>query len=267
MQDLFFYSAKIIWFLIRPDRLFLILLTTGLVLYYLGKQQTARRLLIVLLISAWTVSILPLGEWLSHPLNSQFATNPELPDRVDGIILLGGAVNIPRGDQWDQLELNKRGERLVHWLNLARRYPDARLVFTGGNGTLLEQQPSEASFIIGLIKKQQLDPGRLVLEDQSRNTAENVAYSYRLVNPRVGENWILITSASHMPRSVGLFCKQQWPVIPYPVDHNSPPQIELEFNFDPVALVDNLIWTIYEWAGLISYYLTGKIDQILPDGC
>lgn len=267
MQDLFFYSAKIFWAMVRPDRLFLILLTFSLILYYLGNQKAARRLLVVLLLSAWIISILPIGEWLSHPLNSHFATNPALPDRVDGIIVLGGAVNIPRGDQWGQLELNKRGERIIHWLNLARKFPDARLVFTGGNGTPFEQQPSEASFISELIKEQQLDPGRLILEDQSRNTAENVAYSYRLVNPRVGEKWILITSASHMPRAVGLFCKQEWPVIPYPVDHNSTPQIEFEINFDPVAQADNLIWTIYEWAGLISYYLTGKIDQLLPGRC
>ncbi len=143
MQDLFFYSAKIIWALIRPDRLFLILLTFSLILYYLGKQKTARRLLIVLVICAWTFGSLPVGEWISHPLNSHFATNPELPDQVDGIIVLGGAVNIPRGDQWGQLELNKRGERIVHWLNLARRYPEARLVFTGGNGTPFEQQPEQ----------------------------------------------------------------------------------------------------------------------------
>lgn len=267
MQDLFFYSAKIIWFLIRPDRLFLILLTLSLILFYLGKLQTAKKLLLVLLVCAWTFSVLPIGEWISYPLNSRFATNPELPERVDGIIVLGGAVNTLRSAQWNQLQLNKRADRLAHWLALAARYPEARLLFTGGNGTPFAQLPSEAGILNDFVKDRLLDPERLILEDESRNTAENVAYSHRLVKPRPGENWVLITSASHMPRAVGLFCKQDWPVIPYPVDHNSAPQIMFVPNLDPVSQVENLVWAIYEWTGLISYYLTNKIDRLIPNGC
>ena len=50
-----------------------------------------------------------------------------------------------------------------------------------------------------------LDSGRVIYEDRSRNTFENAVYTYDLVKPAPGEKWILITSAYHMARSVGVF--------------------------------------------------------------
>ena len=56
------------------------------------------------------------------------------------------------------------------------------------------------------------------MERRSRNTQENAEFSKALVAPKEGERWLLVTSAFHMPRSVGLFRKAGFAVEPYPVD-------------------------------------------------
>jgi uncharacterized SAM-binding protein YcdF (DUF218 family) len=78
---------------------------------------------------------------------------------------------------------------------------------------------------------------------------------------------VVITTAFHMPRSIGLFCKQNWPVIPYPVDHATNPEKLFKLNFNLADHVSSLTDASHEWVGLLAYFLTGKIDQILPKTC
>ena len=103
------------------------------------------------------------------------------------------------------------------------------------------------------------------MERRSRNTLENAEFSRDLVNPKPGERWLLITSAFHMPRSVGLFRKAGFAVEPYPVDWRTGDRFDLA-AFSTVG-ADGLTRTdtgIREWMGLIAYRLAGKIDQLLP---
>ena len=267
MQDLFFYTAKIGWLLFRPDSLFLILLTLTLILIWMGRNRSARSMLTLLVVLAWTISLLPIGGWLSYPLDTRFPTNPSLPERLDGIIVLGGSINIPHSDAWNQVETNDFSDRLFYFISLARQYPQAKLVFTGGNASVSGKGSTEADTVAQLLTSRGLGPERLYLENRSRNTEENVLYSYELVQPSSDENWLLITSAAHMPRSVGLFCKHDWPVIPFPVDHSSNPDRLFKVNLDPAGHAYGLVWALREWAGLTAYYLSGRIDQWFPTGC
>lgn len=94
-------------------------------------------------------------------------------------------------------------------------------MFSGGSGVLGHQEPKEAHYVAPVFARLGLDPTRIVFEDRSRNTAENAQLSKKKMNPTAGENWLLVTSAFHMPRAVGSFRKVGWPVIPYPVDYNT----------------------------------------------
>jgi uncharacterized SAM-binding protein YcdF (DUF218 family) len=267
MQDLFFYLSKSTWLLIKPDSLFLFALTLTGILWWRGYDRLARRLLVFLILMAWIVYIVPVGGWLKTPLDTRFETNPGLPERIDGVIVLGGSVITRASSYWQQLETNDYADRIIHFITLAQRYPTAKLVFTGGNASISGSGSTEAEHVRDLFKTRGIKNERIIIEDQSRNTAENAVYSKRLARPQPGENWILITSSTHMPRSVGLFCKQNWPVIPYPVDHGSVP--DGEFNPSPnlVHNVETLNQAVYEWIGLTAYYFSGKIDQWLPSGC
>src|SRR5690606_28536879 len=110
-------------------------------------------------------------------------------------------------------------------------------------------------------------PGRVMLEGESRNTWENAVESKAMAAPQAGENWILVTSAFHMPRSVGVFCSQDWELIPWPVDHRTSPDRGLRLEFDLSANLGLFTTAFREWLGLAAYFTTGRIASPFPGGC
>jgi uncharacterized SAM-binding protein YcdF (DUF218 family) len=143
---------------------------------------------------------------------------------------------------------------------LAHRYPHAKLVFTGGSGNPLMQDAREADYVKQLWIDIGLDPSRVIWERDSRNTYENAVASKALARPKPGENWVLITSAVHMPRAVAIFNKQNWKVIPYPVDYitTDTPIWQREFS------VSQNLWllseALREVIGKLAYQMTGKAN-------
>jgi len=150
---------------------------------------------------------------------------------------------------------------------LAKMYPDAKLVFTGGTGSLTKQDFKAADVAKNLLMQQGFDTSRIIFERESRNTYENVIYSKNLIPGGQGKNWILITTGWHMPRSLGIFCKQNWPVIPFPVDHQSRKNNLIRVNFDLAGNILTFKTAIKEWSGLVAYYLAGKTTSLLPSQC
>lgn len=265
MDNLFFLLSKIFWLLARPDALLLYLLALTLLLMYRNQWRWARRLLLTVTAMLTTLAILPIGSWMMAPLERQFPANPPLPERVDGIIVLGGFLNGALSRQWQQAELNDAAERGVAFAALAQRYPQARLVMSGGSA-LLVPGAREADYAALLLADLQIAPERALFERDSRNTIENVANSKMLAKPQPGENWLLITSATHMPRAVGVFCRQQWPVLAWPVDHRWSPEANRP-GFDLIGNWRVLNEALHEWLGLLAYHVAGKTDALLPSAC
>src|SRR5690349_25098099 len=110
---------------------------------------------------------------------------------------LGGSldteVSAARGD----LAMNEAAERLTKTLELARRFPDAKIIFSGGHGELRARGPSEAALAARWLEDLGVTPGRVLVEDRSRDTAENASLSKRLASPSPGQHWLLLTSAHH----------------------------------------------------------------------
>lgn len=267
MDSVYFVASKIVWPLISPDSLLLLLSLLGLLCLYLNKISYARILLSVSILSLTFIAVLPIHEWIALPLENRFSANPDLPDEIDGIIVLGGSVAPERSYYWDQVEINSRGERLIAFLNLGRRFPNAKLIFSGGSGGLSNQDLKEADIARIFFLEQGIPANRIIFERNSRNTYENVFNSKALVQPGPDEKWILVTSAMHMPRSVGLFCQQDWSVIPYPVDHNTSPGAMPRIEFMPASNLGALSNTIREWVGLVAHRLAGKTSSLLPGSC
>jgi len=267
MDTLFFYISKIIWLLISPDSLLLILIILSIVLLYIGKQQQAKILLSTVTILLIIIALFPIGEWLLYPLESRFQTNPPLPDKIDGIIVLSGAENAELSHVWEQVELGAAAERDLTFLSLAKKYSKAKLIFTGGTGSLTKQKYKGADVAKKLFEQQGFATKRIQFERESRNTYENAIFSKKLVKLKENENWILITTSWHMPRSVGIFCKINWPVIPYPVDHQTNKDHLFRVNFDLANNLNTLKIAIKEWLGLFAYYLSGKTSAFMPDKC
>lgn len=267
MDTLFFYISKLIWLLVSPDSLLLVLFILSLVLLYIGKQKLAKLILSTASGLLIIIAFFPVGEWLLYPLESRFQTNPVLPKKIDGIIVLSGAENAELSHIWNQVELNAAVERDLSFIALANKYPSAKLIFTGGTGSITKQEYKGADVAKQLFEQLNFDTTKIIFERKSRNTYENIIYSKDIVKPVKNKKWVLITTGWHMPRSVGIFCKAEWSVIPYPVDHQSYKDNLFRIDFDLANNLDTLKTGIKEWLGLFAYYLSGKTTSLFPNQC
>lgn len=161
--------------------------------------------------------------------------------------------------------LNDNAERVFAVAALARRYPEARIVLSGGAGPLvIGQTLSESEIARRMLVDLGLPPERIEMEERSRTTFENATESRIAARPKAGETWLLVTSAYHMPRAVASFRAADFPVLPYPVDFRTRPA-DLRRPVSSVA--DGLTLTdiaAHEWLGLLGYRLTGRTRSILP---
>ncbi|TKT76840.1 YdcF family protein [Aquamicrobium sp. LC103] len=263
---MFYYLSKIFWIVAQPINLIGILGFAGIVLAFAGWRRLsllfASASFLILALGAWT----SLGALMLHPLEDHFARPDPAPENVVGIIVLGGGfeggVNLVRGGY----ELNASGDRFVETAILARRYPQARVVVTGGTGALMLEGEGDADTAPRLLMALGVERDRLVLENRSRNTFENAVFTRELVEPAPGETWLLVTSAFHMPRSIGLFRKAGFDVVPWPADYRTAGNETVGPAQDNVSdSLQNLSLAIREWIGLVAYRLTGRIDTILPE--
>ena len=262
---MFFYLSKIFWFFIQPLNLSIFLAFAGLLAMSVGRRRLAvggvSAAFLILVLSAWT----SLGALMLNPLEERFQRPASLPEKVDGIVVLGGgfegAINLARGGY----ELNSGGDRFVETAALARRFPNARVLVSGGTGAILLDGEGDADTAPRLLVALGVAPERLVLENKSRNTAENAQFSKDLVNPQPGETWLLVTSAFHMPRSVGLFRKVDFAVVPWPADYRTSGREGFSlFADNEIDALQNTTVAMREWIGLLAYWLSGRIDTVLP---
>ena len=273
MDTLFFWISKLAWKLIAPDIVLLLLILLGCALLFLGKERVAKKVLAASCVLLIIVSLIPLYRVMLHPLETRFPTNPPLPQHLDGIVVLSGSEDPYLSSRWNQAIVGGTAERNLTFLAMARKYPEARLVFSGGASSLSQtgQEYKAADVAKKMFYDQGLDLDRVTFERESRNTFENAALTKKLVQPGEGEQWLLITTAWHMPRAIGIFCKQAWPMIPYPVDHATAPEwrdsLHLSLNFSLAGNLRNLNIATREWIGLSAYYLTGKTTELFPAGC
>lgn len=265
MDTLFFWSSKLVWALVSPDSLLLLLWLGGFILLLFGAVRYAKTILGCASALTLAIAFLPIDEWLVTPLESRFPPLEQLPEQVDGIIVLGGFIELFSSQSWQQTQSNQAAERLWAFTALARQYPDAQLLFTGGSGALTGQALKEADRLPALLREAGLGSRAIMLEQQSRNTYENVLFSKALAAPQPQQRWLLITSAAHMPRAVGIFCAQQWSITPYPVDYRSERERLWRVEFGLAQHLQDLHDASREWFGLLAYFLTGKTASLLPN--
>lgn len=258
-----FVLSKLFWIVAAPGNLLALMLCGGAVLM-LTRWRTAARWMIGLAAAAVAViAVVPVGQWLLIPLEGRFPAVP-VPDEPDGIVVLGGGINPRVLAERGQADLNDHADRLLALADLARRFPDAMLIYTGGDATLIEGPVREADGARGLMQRFGLDTDRVVFEREARNTFENALYSKPIAEPGPGETWLLVTSAYHMPRSVGIFRRQGWPVVPYPVDYTTDGRFHLLMPPDFAGGLALLSRAAKEWIGLVAYYALGYTDSLFP---
>jgi uncharacterized SAM-binding protein YcdF (DUF218 family) len=261
-----FYIGKALWFLLTPSNSLTLLVLLGVVAMSVSKRSRLGASPAALGgIGLLLCGLSPLGFWLATPLESRFPPPKPMPTSITGFIILGGGLRIFDTAQSDALSINDAGDRLIALADLARRYPAAKIVISGGSGDLFGDSDAEADLIRRHAETLEIDPARVLAENRSRTTYENALYTRDLVQPGDGEKWLLVTSAWHMPRAIGAFRQAGFPVIAYPVDFRSTGPHYAWRAFSEVARglrVSDLM--MKEWVGLVAYRLTGRTDEFLP---
>lgn len=263
-----FVASKVFGFLTQPSTLIWLLLVIGIVRASRWSTQgsglrTAAAAAAMMAIGGLT----PASTWLKAPLEERFPSI-EVPlgsRSYAGIIVLGGGEDGRASVLRRQLHINEAGERITEGAVLAFRLPEARLIFTGGAAAIFNDNPAGAQSVAKFWQSIGIAASRIVIEENSRNTYENALLTRDLTRPKAGERFLLVTSAAHMPRSMGVFRKAGFDVVAYPVDYttNFPADAADTFGSIPAGL-KRLDESMKEWVGLAAYWLMGRTSALFP---
>ncbi len=250
--------TEALWGLLQPSTLLVLLVVLALAATWLRWVAVSATLLTAFLVAVAAVVLLPVGEWLGAPLETRVAAAP-LPDRVDGIVVLGGAVDWRVTRERGQLSLNAAGERVAATAALAQRYPDARIVVTGSFADAFADEfttrPTEGSLYFGPHFA-----GRDVRYlGAARSTYEDALLALEAAAPSTGETWLLVTSAWHLPRAHGTFRALGWTLHPVPVDYRTTGELRIAPSWDVAATLADLDRLVREWGAIAVYRREGRL--------
>lgn len=265
---MFYPVSKILSTLTLPSNLVAIAILAGVVLITQSQhKRLGRRLALGGLALLALLGIMPVGNMLIHPLEQRAASFPmPMPgDNFAGILILGGFEDGWVSTTRPGLSVNEAAERLTEGLRLARIYPDAKIVFTGGSGAFLRAGVDAATPVARWLVDVGVAPERILLEAKSRNTYENAIFTRDILKQKAGERWLLVTSAFHIPRSVSIFRKAGFDITAHPVDYRTRDAGDMLRLFesypDGLKRVD---MAAREWVGLLVYWVTGRSDALWP---
>jgi uncharacterized SAM-binding protein YcdF (DUF218 family) len=266
MDTIFFILSKVVQFCIEPLNWVIIFVLFSLLFLGLRKPLLCKRFLLLALLDLLVIGWLPASEVLMRSLESSISKtdlSKMSEGDIGGIIILGGAIGggqvaVDRGE----VSIYSSAERVTKAFELIRKYPDLPFIFSGFSGRISPKGISEADAFKQLVQEQGLNDKNGHYENQSRNTYENVIF----IKPMIlalgqggsSKPWLLITSASHMYRSVNIFQKQGLEVLPMPVDYQTADSLQWT-SFDLVDGAENWNTLLHELIGIFAYWITGKI--------
>jgi uncharacterized SAM-binding protein YcdF (DUF218 family) len=188
----------------------------------------------------WVASNRWTAQTLARSLEWQYLPSGDLPNAQAIVVLGGGTASIdpPR----PMVEINSAGQRLIYAADLYRRGKAPLILLSGGK---IDWQVGEtgAQDMAILMRFMGTPDSALILEADSLNTYENAVNTRRILGPLGVQRILLVTSALHMPRAVGLFRKQGFEVIPAPC------------NFDV---------TVNSWNNFTQGSLESRVLGLLP---
>ena len=262
---MFFVLSKTIGIMLLPTNFLIGAALLGAALQATRWARRGRHLLIAAALLFAICGFSPLGDLLLYPLESRFPAWDSTHGAPDGVVVLGGPIDADLSAAHDVPILSIGADRVTTAAILARRYPNARIIYTGGSANLISGDAREADYAGTLLESLGVARAQLTLERRARNTQENAEYAKAIAAPEPGERWLLVTSAYHMPRAVGAFRKAGFSVEPYPVDWRIGGREDLltlhKFSLDGLISFET---AIREWMGLAAYRMSGRTSELFP---
>ncbi len=261
---MFFYLSKIFWWLVLPVNVVFLLLVIGVVCLFLQRRRLALTSMSVAVFIYVVFGMLPIGSYLLQALEDRFPAVVKMQDNIAGIIVLGGALNPVISEQRGQLMINGNAERVLSLIELSKQYNNVPIIYSGGSGLIGRPDLKEAAMMKPLLQFLINNPENLILENESRNTFENAVLTRKVLGDKSSGKWLLVTSARHMPRAVGVFRRQGFDVLAYPVDYITGKNAQFGLSINPASGLSVFAASLHEWLGLFAYYLTDKTTELFP---
>jgi len=261
------FLSKFLPLFIYPLGLACLLLLITLVLW--KKPRLAKALIMVTLTLLFiggnryvASSVVRSLEWQYLPI--------EPMEPVDSIVILGGGTE-PAISPRQSIEVNTAGDRVIYGAMLARQFPDAKVIVSGGDIEFLDTASSTpAQDMAGLLEFMGVAKERILIQGNSQNTFEDAQLTCKMITENDFLNTLLVTSATHMPRSMTVFASAGCQVTAAPTDFTITdaawqrlwhPNVE-EFFINMVPSYTNLsalTKSIKEYFGLWYYHLNGTL--------
>lgn len=230
----------------------------GLLLLFIS--QAGKSVAALSLAAIVVAALSPIGNAMLTPLDERFPMWSYPPQQgLEGIIVQCGSYDKVRFSYVSTLVLENDTVPLAMVVDLARRYPKAKIILSGGNDNNTFDGPSSLKkYFVSLG----IESDRILTEGRSRTTAQNAQFASDLLRPSPGSRWLLVTYGYRMPRAVGAFRKAGFDVIAFPVHLRSN-------GWDNIWIADgsaaeNLLKldiAAHEWLALLYYRLKGYSDE------
>ena len=257
-----FYVAKFFWIILNPLNI-LIILNFFCILCFFYNLKKIKIVLIFMLLFFFILScILPTGKFLLYLLEKNYHEFSEISnlEKIDGILILGGSTNPLLSSQYNQIIFQDSVERLFESQRIIKKFPDAKVIYSGGSGRVFNNNYKETDDAKEFFIINDININRIIFEDSSRNTYENIIYSHNLAQTISNEKWLLITSAFHLKRSIYVAKKIGWKLTPYPTDFKVSKKFIFNFSIDFFSNLSSFHLASHEWIGIYYYYFTNKLD-------
>lgn len=252
---MFFLISKILSFFINP-----IIWVLALLLYaWFGKREHLKNRFFKIAIALFLVFSNPFFfNEVMHLWEVQAIPSNEVDDHDVGIVL---GTTIHYDAKLDKLQFLQQSDRVFQAVELYKKGKIKKIIYCGGSGSLLHPEEREGVWIKRYLVLIGIPEQDIIIENYSRNTHENAAFTKPIVEKMYpGSKYLLITSASHMRRSLMCFEKEGMSVDPYSTDRMSGPTKFEADQFIPNAYVlANWYALNHELLGCIMYKLAGYI--------
>ena len=257
-----FYLSKILWDIFSPFNLIIFLIFIGTFFNFINFRRFSKIIYSLVLILILLTGILPTGQYMIYLLEKNYSVKKNLPDNIDGILILGGATNPLLTKDHNQIVLNDSAERITESIKLIKKYPNSKVVFAGGSGSLLYPNLSHSAVAKRFYESFGVNTEKIYFDDKSRNTYENILFTKNKFKNIKNERWIVISSAFHLTRVLNVSEKLDLKFIPYATDYRLQKEFYFKLSINFFSNISTFELASHEWLGLIYYYLMGRSSKI-----